>query len=75
LHLPEFVMHQPRKPNLQRFVDRLTDRSVLSEAEQQAILDLPTRVEHARPNEDFVGLGERVNHACFVVEGLVGRFD
>jgi CRP-like cAMP-binding protein len=28
-----------------------------------------------RPNQDFVELGERVSHSCYVVEGLVGRFD
>lgn len=68
-------MHQRRQPELQRFLDRLTGRSVLSMAEQHAILSLPSKVEHARPNEDFVQLGQRVDHACYVVEGLVGRFD
>jgi CRP-like cAMP-binding protein len=62
-------------PNLQRFLDRLTSRSVLSEREQQAILNLPAYAAHARPGQDFVRLGERVTHACFVVDGLVGRFD
>lgn len=61
--------------NLQRFLDRLTRRSVLSECEQRRILELPVRVKHARPNEDVVALGERVEHACFVFEGLIGRFD
>jgi CRP-like cAMP-binding protein len=68
-------MLQHHKPDLQRFLDRLTSRSVLSEREQQAILDLPTYATHARSSEDFVQLGERVTHACFVVDGLVGRFD
>jgi CRP-like cAMP-binding protein len=68
-------MPQRAEPNLQRFLDRLTSRSVLSESEQQAILSLPAYAAHARPGEDFVRLGERVTHACFVVDGLVGRFD
>jgi CRP-like cAMP-binding protein len=64
-----------REPNLQRFLDRLTKRSVLSEREQQAILDLPTRTSQAASNYDFVRSGDRVDHACLIVEGLVGRFD
>ena len=63
------------RSDLQPFLDRLTGRSVLSEREQRQILDLPIRVRQVRPNEDFVRLGERVDHACLVAEGLVGRFD
>lgn len=60
--------------NLQPFLNRLTSRSVLSDRERRRILDLPVRVKQVRSNEDFVTLGERVDHACFVVDGLVGRF-
>jgi len=68
--------HQHAIPsNLQPFLDRLTSRSILSDREQRRILELPVRVRQARANEDFVSLGERVDHACFIVEGLVGRFD
>jgi CRP-like cAMP-binding protein len=62
------------KPDLQRFLDRLTSRSVLTEEEQQAILNLPGNSEHVQANRDFVRLGERVNYACLIVAGLVGRF-
>jgi CRP-like cAMP-binding protein len=72
--MPESAMLHRKDPNLQRFLDRLTSRSVLSDREQQAILNLPAYASHARPNEDFVRLGEEVQHACFVVDGLVGRF-
>lgn len=68
-------MLQQTTPNLQRFLDRLTSRSILTEQEQQQILGLPTRAEQARAHQDFVRLDERVDHACFVVDGLVGRFD
>jgi CRP-like cAMP-binding protein len=61
-------------PDLQRFLDRLTSRSALTKEEQQAILDLPGRSEHVQSNRDFVQLDERVDHACLVVNGLVGRF-
>ena len=62
------------RPDLQRFLDRLTSRSVLTEEEQEAILSLPCRSEHVQSNRDFVPLGERVDHACLVVAGIVGRF-
>jgi CRP-like cAMP-binding protein len=62
-------------PNLQPFVDRLTSRSVLTEQEKQAILDLPCRAEQVQANRDFVRLGERHDSSCVIVAGLVGRFD
>lgn len=68
-------MPQPSRPNLQRFVDRVTSRSALTDAEQQAILDLPGQAEQVHANHDFVHLGERVNHISLVVAGMVGRFD
>ena len=62
------------RAHLQQFLDRLTSRSVLTEEEQQAILNLPGHAEHVRSNRDFVRLNERVDHACLIVEGIVGRF-
>lgn len=61
--------------HLHSFLYRLTRRSVLTAAEQRAILDLPTRLMQVAPNTDFVGLGETTAQACVVLEGLVGRFD
>jgi CRP-like cAMP-binding protein len=61
-------------PNLQLFLDRLTTRSVLSNAERKAILALPTRASQISANHDFVRIGERVDHCCFIVEGMMGRF-
>lgn len=68
-------MSQFSRPNLQRFLDRLTSRSVLTQEEQQAILDLPGHAEQVPANRDFVEFGDRVDHACLVVAGIVGRFD
>ena len=70
------MAHPQRVPpaNLQRFLDRLTARSVLTDDEQQAILDLPAYATQVPANRDFVHLGERVDHASLVVEGIVGRF-
>lgn len=63
------------RSQLRPFLSRLTSRSVLSDLEQVRILELPVRVKRAKTNEDFVAPGQRVDHACFVIEGLVGRFD
>lgn len=60
---------------LQRFLDRLTSRSVLTEQEQQAVLNLPGRAEQVQSNRDFVRLGETIDHACLIVAGMVGRFE
>jgi CRP-like cAMP-binding protein len=66
---------QQTSSSLQPFLDRLTSRSVLSQEEQQAILGLPTRAFQAARNQDFVQLSKRVDHACVIVDGLVGCFD
>lgn len=63
------------RPNLHRFLERLTSRSVLTEEEQQAVLNLPGHAEQVPANVDFVRLGDRVDHACMVVAGMAGRFD
>jgi CRP-like cAMP-binding protein len=68
-------MAQPYRHNLQPYVDRLTSRSVLTQEEQQAVLDLPGYAEQVQSNRDFVPLGTKVDHACLVVAGIVGRFE
>lgn len=59
---------------LARFADKLSRRSSLGPAERQAILSLPAQPAQIQTNRDFVRLGERTDHASFVVDGLVGRF-
>jgi CRP-like cAMP-binding protein len=59
---------------LQQFVNRLASRSSLSQDEGDAILSLPGREKKLAAHVDFVRLGERVDHASLVVEGLVARF-
>lgn len=63
------------KYDFQLFLERLTSRSVLSEEEQRQILALPSYAKQVHSNYDFVRLGETVDHACFVVAGIIGRFD
>ena len=60
--------------SLQPFLAKLLSRSPLGAEERRAILRLPAHPAQIRTNHDFVRLGERVEHASFVVEGLVGRF-
>src|SRR3569623_2527442 len=57
------------------FLRRLLLRSALSEAEQAAIRALPRREAAVEPGRDIVRPGERTDHACMVVEGLVSQFD
>lgn len=59
---------------LQPFLTRLLSHSALGETERRAILGLPSHPAQIQTHRDFVRLRERVGHACFVVEGLVGRF-
>lgn len=71
----ERIIAHSNKQGLERFLARLTSRSVLTQEEQQAILDLPARSELVEANRDFVPLGAKVDHACLIVDGIVGRFD
>jgi CRP-like cAMP-binding protein len=67
-------MAHSNTPGLQRFLDRLTARSVLSAEEQQAILDLPGHTGQVEANRDFVDLNEVTEYACLVVSGIAARF-
>lgn len=60
--------------NLSSFARRLSLHSPLSPADQLALQQLPTRTVQASANQDFVRLGEYVDHCCFIVEGLAARF-
>jgi CRP-like cAMP-binding protein len=63
------------EPPFVRFLQKLLSHSALNAEEQQAILGLPVRPFQVRANADIVRLGETVDHACLVFEGLVGRFE
>lgn len=70
----ESIMPYQAQLDLQRYLGRLTSRSLLQREEQQAILDLPTHAAQVQSNQDFVCLGDSPDHACLIVAGLVGRF-
>jgi CRP-like cAMP-binding protein len=67
------AMSRTNQVDFSPFLDRLTARSVLSEEERQAILDLPGHAVHVRAKQDFVHINEETSYSCFVVSGLVGR--
>jgi CRP-like cAMP-binding protein len=56
------------------YLDRLLLRSILSDDEKQAILALPARASAVDVQHDFVRIGDKVKHACLIVDGLVARF-
>ncbi|MDO7841920.1 Crp/Fnr family transcriptional regulator [Sphingomonas immobilis] len=56
------------------WLDRLTLRSDLNEEERAAVLALPGNLVFVKSNRDFVNLGEHVDRACLIVEGMAGRF-
>jgi CRP-like cAMP-binding protein len=67
-------MDRPEGAALQLFVKRLASRSILSDEEESAVLGLKGQVKEIAAHVDFVRLGEEVDHACLIVDGLVGRF-
>jgi CRP-like cAMP-binding protein len=56
------------------YLDRLLLRSALSDEERQAILALPAHASVVDVQHDFIRVGDKVRHACLVVDGLVARF-
>lgn len=59
---------------LRFFVKRLNSRSILNAEEQAAILELTGKTEDLGAHIDFVREGQKVDHCCLVLNGLVGRF-
>src|SRR3954469_523591 len=60
---------------LQKFLSRVLSRSALSSEEQRAILSLNCRASQFPARIDIVSPDERVDYACLVGSGVVGRFD
>ena len=67
-------MIELRLQALRLFVQRLEFRSSVGEADRAALMNLGGVLQEADPHRDFVGRGERVQHASMVVEGVVARF-
>ncbi len=60
---------------LSLFLGRLLRRSMLSGEEREAILGMLSHASQTRAHRDIVSPGDRVGHACLIVDGLAGRFD
>lgn len=60
---------------LERFLKRISIRSPLTQKEKNAVLGLTCTMFEVRARRDFIRPGEKVEHACLVGEGLIGRFD
>jgi CRP-like cAMP-binding protein len=60
---------------LSQFLERLLHRSCLSPEEQSENLGVKSHVAQVDNHRDIVRPGMKVDHACLVVAGLVGRFD
>ena len=60
---------------LARFLERLLLRSPLTLDERAAILGMRSYPFQASAQEDVVTPGAAVDHACLVVDGLIGRYD
>jgi CRP-like cAMP-binding protein len=67
-------VHDRKRAALERFVARLTRRSVLNDEEVQALLALPAEMKDVAANRDFVRMEERTTHACLLEDGLTARF-
>lgn len=59
---------------LSLFLKRVLLRSELGAAERRAILALPGEMVAVAAGQDFVRVGDHVDHACLIVDGLVARF-
>ena len=60
--------------SLRLFADKLAARSTLTDGEQQALANLPAQAAQIDAYVDDVRRGERVEHACLIVDGIIGRF-
>jgi len=59
---------------MQPFLERLLARSVLSEADQRAILGLSAEITKLGPGASFLPLGSMPHHACLLVDGVAARY-
>ncbi|WP_260597787.1 Crp/Fnr family transcriptional regulator [Sphingomonas endolithica] len=55
-------------------MDRLTNRSVLTEEERHAILAMPAEEYSIPSKRDYLRCNQSTTYACLVVSGMLGRF-
>lgn len=59
---------------LEPFLRRLELHSELGDAEREAVLRMPSFIAELAPNQDVIGLGEKVEHCCLLQSGVLARF-
>lgn len=59
---------------LERFVAKVSGRSAVAIDEAEAVLALRVVPRRISAHREFVQLGQAVDHACLVADGLVARF-
>lgn len=59
---------------LRLFLGKVCARSALGAEEREAVLALPAMPRRVEAHRDIVRLGEQIDQACLVAEGLVARF-
>lgn len=59
---------------LSRWLRRLEIRSPLTNSDREAVMGLPGQIRRYASSRDIVRLGERTQHSCLVVDGIVARF-
>jgi CRP-like cAMP-binding protein len=63
----------PNAQHLRPFLKKLTDRTILTDREQDAVLAITGTPEVIAPRQDFVGRGDDETTACLVVSGMCAR--
>ena len=61
-------------PERDRLLRKLTSIADLSDADKQALLSLPMRVEALPADTDIVRDGDRPSESCLVLDGFVCRY-
>lgn len=56
------------------FLRKLAAHTELTAEQERAVLALPALTRKIAANREIIRLGERVEHACLVAEGVVSRF-
>jgi CRP-like cAMP-binding protein len=61
-------------PERNRLIRKLESIAVLSDADRQAIFNLPMTIKSIEPDQDIVRDGDRPTECCLIVEGFACRY-
>ena len=74
LDLGTCMPHPSNRSAIDLFLERLLSHSELDAAERDAVARLPATRAEVAAHRDVVRLGEVVDHACLLENGLLGRY-